>query len=438
MRRPHVVDQLSLYADGMLPADEAERVRAHLAGCEECRAEWEALQQTLALLRSLPGEEPPEDLVESIMARIRAEAGAPPARHRMGKGARWGMAAAAAVLLLLAAGMLAERLGHPDLYMAGGAPEQAVQRDAAGDAAEGLPTVSVTSTPAPSLAGDAGPGIQGRLAAEGAPPAEGAGGEARDPKQPAIAQQEAGTGVDPAAQRRVIQSATIFMRVEDVEGTYHQVIAMAEAAGGYAQEASLSSDGIVIPPVPRAEPAEAAPPRSAYLVLRVPAERLSRFTSDVMALAAPGTRPDLHTSATDITTEYVDVEARMRTLQAKEARLLEILDQAQGVEDLLAVEREVWQTRSEIESLQARLDTWNRLLDLATLNLTLQDAGVRPPERDHGLGQRLLLALYQALDYLVVSIETMIVGAGVVLPWAVLAIIAWLALARWRRRRAAP
>src|SRR5690606_42162295 len=62
---------------------------------------------------------------------------------------------------------------------------------------------------------------------------------------------------------------------------------------------------------------------------------------------------------------------------------------------------------------------------------------VSPPEREHSVGQRLLLAFYQAVDYLVVGVETMIVGAGVVLPWAVLAGIVWLVY-RWRRRGRSP
>lgn len=414
MDRSHVVEQLGLYADGMLTAAEAERVDAHLAGCESCRAEWEALRYTLDLLRSVPGEEPPEDLAASIMAQVRAEARRSAGRDRWTWSPRWGMAAAAAVLVLLGAGWIADRWGGRDAtVLMGGAAEQAVVDDAA---AGSMPRAVVDVAPT-SLAGG--------LAGDGAEMGMGAAG---------LAQGE-GPGTAAPAQRRVIHSAYLVIRVDDVEGTYHQVIALAEAAGGFAQEASLSDDGpgIILPPVGRRAP-EMSQPRSAHLVLRVPTPRFTGFTEDVMALGKPGTPRDYRTNASDITAEYVDVEARLRNMRAKESRLLEILGQAENVEDLLAVEREVWQARAEIESLQARLNTWDQLLDLATLHLTIREAGVAPPDRDHGVGGRLLLAFYQGVDYLVVGVETMIVGVGVLLPWVLLAGIVWL-LYRWSRRR---
>jgi len=420
MDRSHVVEQLSLYADGMLTAAEAERVRTHLAACADCRGEWEALQHTLALLRSLPAEEPPADLTAAIMARVRAEAATTARRSRFGRGSRWAMTAAAAVFVLFVAGLVADRWSPSGPGVLSSRPETVVaDRHSAGA----------------GLSGVAGEGFAGAAVP---PPAEVAADGAVS-GAPAPAPGSAGLSTlssVPAAQRRVIHTAYVTLRVDNVEDAYAQVLTLTEAAGGFVQEAFLSDDGpgIILPPVERrAEPL----PKSAYLVLRVPTPRFEAFVRDVLALGKPGEPRDHRTSASDITTEYVDVEARLRNLQAKESRLLEILAGAGNVTEILEVERELWQTRAEAESLQARLNAWNELLDLATLHLNLHTAGVSPPEREHSVGQRLLLAFYQAVDYLVVGVETMIVGAGVVLPWAVLAGIVWLVY-RWRRRGRSP
>jgi anti-sigma factor RsiW len=58
-RGEHVTDMLSAYIDGTL--DEAERgqVRAHLEGCDKCRAEHAEIVATRAMLRAVPAMQAP-------------------------------------------------------------------------------------------------------------------------------------------------------------------------------------------------------------------------------------------------------------------------------------------------------------------------------------------------------------------------------------------
>ena len=73
MSTPHVIEELSAYLDGMLTADEHERVETHLQTCDTCREEREALEQTLSLIHTLPEIKPPENFVESVRTRIDLE-----------------------------------------------------------------------------------------------------------------------------------------------------------------------------------------------------------------------------------------------------------------------------------------------------------------------------------------------------------------------------
>lgn len=102
-------EMLGRVLDGTLPAANRPGMMTHLAGCEECRAELEAISSLRAEARSLPrGIAPSRDLWDGIAPRLaEREAGAPvielDARRRVPRAwGRWAPLAAAAVLLVVA------------------------------------------------------------------------------------------------------------------------------------------------------------------------------------------------------------------------------------------------------------------------------------------------------------------------------------------------
>jgi len=117
-------DDLAAYALGALDEAEAERLRAHLEGCEECRRQLRWLEPAVELLpRTVEQLKPPERLRERLLDTVRAEA--PEARepprpardgwwHRLGI-AVWRPATAVAAAVMLVIGAVAGYLiGEPN------------------------------------------------------------------------------------------------------------------------------------------------------------------------------------------------------------------------------------------------------------------------------------------------------------------------------------
>lgn len=104
------------------------------------------------------------------------------------------------------------------------------------------------------------------------------------------------------------------------------------------------------------------------LSLRIPS---AKFTELLDKAGALGKVTNQSNSAQDVTTEFVDAQARLKVMEAKEARLLELLKQAGSMTDVLAVEQELGNTRSEIESLKGRLRYLSNQTDYSTLNVNL-------------------------------------------------------------------
>lgn len=130
------------------------------------------------------------------------------------------------------------------------------------------------------------------------------------------------------------------------------------------------------------------------LTIRVPAHR---FDSLMMALEKLALRVDQQNISTDnVTEEFIDVEARLRTKRELENRYRELLQQARSVADLLAIEGQLASVRGEIESMEGRLKYLNDEVAMSTIQLTYYEAlGV-----DFGFGGKFVTSLQEGWDNL--------------------------------------
>ena len=62
----------------------------------------------------------------------------------------------------------------------------------------------------------------------------------------------------------------------------------------------------------------------------------------------------------DITNQYVDVEARLESLQAQQERLYELLEQAQDIETVLAIQNQLTEIQYQIESYTAQQRSYDQ------------------------------------------------------------------------------
>ena len=89
--------------------------------------------------------------------------------------------------------------------------------------------------------------------------------------------------------------------------------------------------------------------------------------------------------AQDVTEQFIDLDARLRSALRTEGSLLDLLDRATDVEDVIAIERELSRIRTDIERLQGQLNFLERRVSLSTLTVSLYTpAAMRtePPAAD--------------------------------------------------------
>jgi len=110
--------------------------------------------------------------------------------------------------------------------------------------------------------------------------------------------------------------------------------------------------------------------RYANLTLRVPAERLDEFTAAVDSISNVVSSSR---NTDDVTLQYVDTESRVKALETERDRLLELMEQAETMSDLLEIESRLTDVRGELERYASQLKVLDNQIDYATINLSLSE-----------------------------------------------------------------
>ena len=104
------------------------------------------------------------------------------------------------------------------------------------------------------------------------------------------------------------------------------------------------------------------------IVVRVPAENFDRFAAEVSKYAKKLDRKHIETR--DVTEEYLDIQLRIKIKKETENRYRKLLTQARTVQDILSIEKQIGELRTEIESIEGRLKYLQNKISYSTLTLT--------------------------------------------------------------------
>jgi hypothetical protein len=221
-------------------------------------------------------------------------------------------------------------------------------------------------------------------------------------------------------ERKIARSASVVLIVSDVKESVSKIEEMIKGTAGYIQDATIWEDNSQT---------------RGKLILRVPAGNLDNILPRLESL---GQLQRKNVEGNDVTEEYYDKEARMKTLEKQEKRLLELMDIAKTVKEMLEIENELARIRGEIESLQARIVVLDNLTSLATVNIELRSPSSISPGGSikEPLGQRLKAGWMLGINSMISLVEAILILLAVMIPYTPVLIAAGFALYYiWRKRR---
>ena len=193
-----------------------------------------------------------------------------------------------------------------------------------------------------------------------------------------------------------------------------------QASGGYVESQSVSGTAVNSGRSP-----------SAYITVRIPAEQLDSFVEDVSGMTNVVSSSRY---VEDITLSYTDTEGRVKALKTEEARLLELMEQAETMSDLLEIEGRLTEVRYQLENYTSTLRLYDNQVDYATLDLTLREVEKFTPPEKQGFWEKVTSGLADSIVDLGQGIVDFAAWVLIELPYLVLVgLLGWLLVFLTRR-----
>lgn len=198
-----------------------------------------------------------------------------------------------------------------------------------------------------------------------------------------------------AAERMVIQNASLSIVVNDPVKIVADIGLMAEEMGGYVVSSNMYKTTYGDPETKVDQ---------GSITIRVPSERLNEALEAIKDDALEVRNESV--SGQDVTEEYTDLQSRLRNLEAAEEQLREIMASATKTEDVLRVFQDLRQVREEIEVLQGRVRYLEESARLSAIAVdVIPDVATQPLQigrwQPQGTAKRAVESLIRALQLLV-------------------------------------
>ena len=230
-------------------------------------------------------------------------------------------------------------------------------------------------------------------------------------------------GADFSAVRRnakLILNADLSLETQDFEKSAADIEKMTAEAGGYIESSGTYGD---------------TGSRSANYTLRVPQEKFEQFYAQLGENMHVVSRSR---SSEDVTEQYTDIETRLATLQTKHERLLSLLEKADKMEDIIALENALADCEYEIDSLTGSKRHYDDLVGFSTFYINLREVQTLTATADGtGFGAQLTQAAKTGARGLADVVRGTILGVVMFWPAVILLIAGTAAGVILHRRRKA-
>ena len=201
-----------------------------------------------------------------------------------------------------------------------------------------------------------------------------------------------------AIDRQLIQTASIALRVDDVAETATAITSYVNVIQGRIDSKNeyRNPDSSAI--------------TSADFMIKVPSDKLDEALDRLKTF---GDLEGFSTSATDVTLQVVDLDARIAALQNSISSLKKLLEDASNVSDLLAAEAALTQRQSELDGLTSQRNYLADQIDLAAIWVSVYPKNSLAAIKPIGF----IAGLEKGWEEIVKFASNLTTWSGLALPW---------------------
>ena len=239
---------------------------------------------------------------------------------------------------------------------------------------------------------------------------------------------ESSTNKAPAVtQRKLIRKISLNTETENMDALLAAIDSKVAALGGYMENRQVYTGSRY---------SSYTSSRNADLTIRIPKDKLDEFVTHV---GSESNVTSTNETSDDVTLSYVATQSRMTALQKEEARLLELIDKAANLTELLELENRLTQVRTELENVTSQLLLYDNLVDYGTVNISIREVQKLTPVEEPGFWTRISTGFMDSLrnlwNFLKEFAIFLVVALPYLVPFAVIALVIVLIIRHSIRKR---
>ena len=263
-------------------------------------------------------------------------------------------------------------------------------------------------------------------------------GSAELSQEAVLSQEVSNPGTDPArtsdetspapVERKLIRNVSMNLETREFDALTKSISDAVTFFGGYIEQADVSGNSLYW--------SGERSSRYSNITARIPENKLDAFLTEV---SGQGNVTYKNESVQDVTLQYTDITSRKKTLQMEQDRLWELLEKAESIDAVIALEARLSEVRYQLESIESQLRTLDNQIVYSTVYLSIQEVQVLtstdpdtiPVRIQKGLSRSFNTLKISSVDFLVWFISSLPILA----VFAVLVFIAVIILKKPLKRR---
>lgn len=226
-------------------------------------------------------------------------------------------------------------------------------------------------------------------------------------------------------EQKLIKTVNMSAETTEFDTLVADVRAKTESAGGYVENSDVGGDyGMDMT-------------RYAYLVLRIPADKLDDFVGEVKNASNVRTFSE---STEDVTLQYTDMDTHIKALREELDALFSMMEQATSMKDILSIQSQITDVRYEIESYESQLRVYDNQVTYSTVYLDLYEVNRESSTTGTTFGERVKAKFNDNMYQMGQGFQNFMVGLlgglPILLPIVVICVVVVVVLRKiWKKRK---
>ena len=226
---------------------------------------------------------------------------------------------------------------------------------------------------------------------------------------------EEGSPVTKQDNAKIIQNASMDLETKDVDKTMSSVEELVNKYNGYIQSSTMYNDSYAY----------------YYMTIRIPSDQFESCINDIKGL---GNVTSYSRSTDDVTEQYTDYEAKLKSYKKQEKKLMEMYDQATNVSELMDIESRISEVQYEIDFYESMIKNYDTLIEYSTLDLNISEIKVYS-NTETGFLSRLGEAFENGWYYCLSTIEEFIITVVYNLWLVVIVVLGFVGFKVYKKKK---